>query len=115
MIARNRRRCLVCRILSLQKRVRSEETTAFGYPLTRVEIVDEQGEALLGRPRGNYLTLDLPQLPQQREELLRLHHRADELPALHARGPRDPCGQGHHGPEGGELLRQGLDQMPGDQ
>ena len=57
---------------------------------TRVEIVDEQGEALLGRPRGNYLTLDLPQLPQQREELLRsaraVASMLEDLPSLPREG-----------------------------
>ena len=30
-----------------------------GFPLTRVEVLDEEGEAALGKPRGIYLTLDI--------------------------------------------------------
>ena len=30
-----------------------------GYPVTRVEILDERGEEALGKPRGSYLTIDL--------------------------------------------------------
>lgn len=30
-----------------------------GFPLTRVEIVDQNGERALGKPRGTYLTLDI--------------------------------------------------------
>lgn len=70
--------------------VRSEETTAFGYPLTRVEILSRQGEEALGRPRGRYLTLELPGLPQQREELLRAARAVasmlEELPDLPREG-----------------------------
>lgn len=50
--------------------VQAEEDTLFGLPLTRVRILDERGEAALGKPRGTYLTLDLPQLPRDREEIL---------------------------------------------
>ena len=50
--------------------VRAEEDTLFGLPLTQVEILDQQGAQALGRPVGRYLTLDLPQLPRQREEVL---------------------------------------------
>jgi len=30
-----------------------------GYPVTRVDILDERGEEALGKPRGSYLTIDL--------------------------------------------------------
>ena len=46
--------------------VRAQEDTLFGLPLTRVEILNQEGEAALGKPRGTYLTLDLPQLPRDR-------------------------------------------------
>ena len=48
-----------------------EVDTVFGYPLTRVEILNREGEAALGKPKGTYLTLELPQLPREREEVLR--------------------------------------------
>ena len=51
--------------------VRAQEDTLFGLPLTRVEILNQEGEAALGKPRGTYLTLDLPQLPRDREEILK--------------------------------------------
>lgn len=50
--------------------VLAEEDTLFGLPLTRVNILDKKGEAALGKPKGTYLTLDLPQLPREREEVL---------------------------------------------
>lgn len=30
-----------------------------GYPVTRVDILDPEGERALGKPRGSYLTIDL--------------------------------------------------------
>ncbi len=39
-------------------------------PLTRVDILDQTGRPPWGNPRG-LPTLDLPQLPQDREETLR--------------------------------------------
>ena len=50
--------------------VLAEEDTLFGLPLTRVTILDKKGESALGKPKGTYLTLDLPQLPREREEYL---------------------------------------------
>ena len=50
--------------------VLAEEETLFGLPLTRVTILDKKGETALGKPKGTYLTLDLPQLPREREEIL---------------------------------------------
>lgn len=49
--------------------VKAREETIFGFPLTWVEILDETGQAALGKPKGTYLTLTLPQLPQGREEV----------------------------------------------
>ena len=51
--------------------VKAQEDSVFGYPLTRVEILNREGEAALGKPKGTYLTLELPQLPREREEVLR--------------------------------------------
>ena len=39
--------------------VKASERTLEGYPLTRVDILDEQGAEALGKPRGSYRTLDL--------------------------------------------------------
>lgn len=50
--------------------VKAREETLLGFPLTRVEILDQQGAQAVGKPQGNYLTLTLPQLPQGREEIL---------------------------------------------
>lgn len=48
----------------------AEEDRLFGLPLTRVKILDEEGEAALGKPKGTYLTLELPELPRDREDVL---------------------------------------------
>ena len=39
--------------------VRSRERKSDGYPVTKVEILDERGEEALGRPVGTYVTVDL--------------------------------------------------------
>lgn len=44
---------------SALKGVIAREEIIDGFPLTRVEIVDKEGEKALGKPRGIYLTLDL--------------------------------------------------------
>lgn len=51
--------------------VQAEEDTLFGLPLTRVRVLNEEGEAALGKPKGTYLTLDLPELPRDRDEILK--------------------------------------------
>lgn len=70
--------------------VRAEEDTLFGLPLTRVRILDERGEAALGKPQGTYLTLDLPQLPRDRDEILKTARAVaamlEELPAFPRKG-----------------------------
>lgn len=40
-----------------------------GFPLTRVEILDGQGEAALGKPKGVYLTLDVSALWRREESV----------------------------------------------
>ena len=40
-----------------------------GFPLTRVEILDGQGEAALGKPKGIYLTLDVSALWRREESV----------------------------------------------
>lgn len=49
--------------------IKAEEKTLFGYALTRVEILNKAGEEALGKPCGVYLTLSLPELPQEREDI----------------------------------------------
>ena len=39
--------------------VRATEKKIQGYPVTRVDILDQEGEAALGKPAGSYRTLDL--------------------------------------------------------
>ena len=41
------------------KGVRAREGTAEGFPAERVEILDEEGAAAIGKPVGTYLSLDL--------------------------------------------------------
>lgn len=70
--------------------VLAEEDTLFGLPLTRVKILDAKGEAALGKPKGTYLTLDLPQLPRDREEILKTARAVaamlEELPGFPQEG-----------------------------
>lgn len=46
--------------------VKAQEGHRLWLPLTRVEILNREGEAALGKPKGTYLTLELPQLPRER-------------------------------------------------
>lgn len=39
--------------------VKAKKQTLEGYPLTRVEILNDKGAAALGKPKGTYLTVDL--------------------------------------------------------
>ena len=40
--------------------VRAREETLKGFAVTTVEILDERGERALGKPRGCYITMELP-------------------------------------------------------
>ena len=52
--------------------VRAEEERVQGLPVTAVEILNEEGERALGKPRGRYYELRLPALfPQRGAELNR--------------------------------------------
>lgn len=61
-----------------------EKSPQEGVTVTRVEILNEEGEEALGKPRGNYITIDAPELrennPLLRERVIRV--LAEELRAL---------------------------------
>jgi len=44
------------------KGVEAHEENLEGYPLTRVEVLDSEGETALGKPKGTYFTLDVTEL-----------------------------------------------------
>ena len=79
--------------------VKAREDSIFGYPLTRVDILNETGAEALGKPVGTYLTLELPDLPQGRDEI----HQAvravaallNQLPGLPKTGPVFVAGLGN--------------------
>ena len=48
--------------------VRARESLLRGFPVTHVEILDEQGERALGKPAGQYFTLELPHFFSRGEE-----------------------------------------------
>lgn len=47
-----------------------------GYPVTRVEILDQRGEEALGKPRGSYLTIDLSTFWQRKSDFFERAVRA---------------------------------------
>ena len=47
-----------------------------GYPVTRVDILDERGERALGKPRGGYVTVDLTTFWQRRTDFFERAVRA---------------------------------------
>ena len=56
--------------------VEVREETLEGFPLTRVAILDQEGEDALGKPRGTYLTLDAAALWRREEGVFRRAARA---------------------------------------
>ena len=48
--------------------VKATKQRAEGYPVTRVDILDERGEQALGKPRGTYRTVDLTTFWQRRSD-----------------------------------------------
>lgn len=48
--------------------VKAVKTKQEGYPVTRVEILNETGEAALGKPKGSYLTIDLTTFWQRKPD-----------------------------------------------
>ncbi len=69
-----------------------------GFPLTRVEILDGQGEAALGKPQGIYLTLDVSALWRREENVFQRAVRAVASllrPLLPEEGPVLAAGLGN--------------------
>ena len=56
--------------------VKASEQKLEGYPLTRVEILDDAGAAALGKPKGTYLTLDLTAYWQRKPDFFQRAVRA---------------------------------------
>ena len=48
--------------------VKATKTKREGYPVTRVDILDDRGAEALGKPRGSYLTIDLTAYWQRKED-----------------------------------------------
>lgn len=69
-----------------------------GYPVTRVDILDQRGEEALGKPRGSYLTIDLTAFWQRKADFFERAVRAvgSQLkPLLPAEGPALVIGLGN--------------------
>ena len=47
--------------------VKATEQEREGYPVTRVEVLNEAGEKAIGKPVGNYITVDLSALVRREE------------------------------------------------
>ena len=64
--------------------VKATKTTEEGYPVTRVDILDERGEKALGKPQGSYLTVDLTSFWQRKADFFERAVRAvgSQLKAL---------------------------------
>lgn len=56
---------------SALKGVIARDEVLDGFPLTRVEIVDKEGEEALGKPRGTYLTLDITRYWRRETDIFR--------------------------------------------
>ena len=56
--------------------VKATKQRAEGYPVTRVDILDERGEQALGKPRGTYRTIDLTTFWQRRSDFFERAVRA---------------------------------------
>ena len=56
--------------------VKASKKKLEGYPLTKVEILNRQGEAALGKPQGAYLTIDLTTFWQRKADFFERAVRA---------------------------------------
>ena len=78
--------------------VKATKTKEEGYPVTRVDILDQRGEEALGKPRGCYLTIDLSSFWQRKADFFERAVRAvgSQLKAmLPAEGPALVVGLGN--------------------
>ena len=56
--------------------VKATKQRTEGYPVTRVDILDERGEKALGKPRGTYRTIDLTTFWQRKADFFERAVRA---------------------------------------
>lgn len=56
--------------------VKATKTKREGYPVTRVDILDQRGEKALGKPQGSYLTIDLTTFWQRKTDFFERAVRA---------------------------------------
>ena len=56
--------------------VKATKQRSEGYPVTRVDILDERGEKALGKPRGTYRTVDLTTFWQRKSDFFERAVRA---------------------------------------
>lgn len=78
--------------------VSAREEELEGFPLNRVEILDQEGETALGKPRGTYLTLDVSALWRREEGVFQRVVRAVAAllePLLPEKGPVLAAGLGN--------------------
>ena len=78
--------------------VSAREEELEGFPLNRVEILDQEGETALGKPRGTYLTLDVSALWRREEDVFLRAARAVAAllePLLPEKGPVLAAGLGN--------------------
>lgn len=78
--------------------VEARDLTTEGLPVTRVEILNREGETALGKPRGVYLTLDISALWRREEEAFSRAVRAVAAllePLLPEEGPALAAGLGN--------------------
>jgi len=48
--------------------VKAEDLKSHGYDVTRVQILDQEGEQALNKPKGNYITVELGALVRREED-----------------------------------------------
>ena len=56
--------------------VKAGKSREEGYPVTRVDILDQRGEKALGKPQGSYLTIDLTTFWQRKSDFFERAVRA---------------------------------------